>query len=193
MPRFLPHVDENVGETRRPPGSARGLRVAGIDPAKHSGQIGRQRGAPGALGLGDVALDHEEPDAPAVHAAAVREVGRERDQIAAGAHGAVARQIDLGPGLLGVVTDQLDPNVRVARLLPREVGKRLLRSPGVIVKDYVKSRKHEWLDACFIPAADDEAGVQRVVGSFLRLREEVVGGLVFRMYVDLRPAGERVG
>ncbi|MFO0758433.1 MAG: hypothetical protein U0359_18215, partial [Byssovorax sp.] len=26
------------------------------------------------------------------------------------------------------------------------------RESGVILKDYVKSRKHEWFDACFIPA-----------------------------------------
>jgi len=60
----------------------------------------------------------------------------------------------------------------------------------VIVKDYVKSRKHEWFDACFIPAADDEDDVRRVVGNFLRLQDDrVVGGLVFRAFVDF----ERVG
>lgn len=59
-----------------------------------------------------------------------------------------------------------------------------------ILKDYVKSRKHEWFDACFIPAADDEANVRRVVGNFLRLQEEhLVGGLVFREFVDLRRIG----
>jgi hypothetical protein len=60
----------------------------------------------------------------------------------------------------------------------------------VIVKDYVKSRKHEWFDACFIPAADDVENVRRVVGNFLRLQEgHVVGGLVFRAFVDF----ERIG
>lgn len=59
----------------------------------------------------------------------------------------------------------------------------------VIVKDYVKSRKHEWFDACFIPHADDGANVARVVQNFLRLQEEVVGGLVFRAFVDF----ERIG
>jgi len=63
-------------------------------------------------------------------------------------------------------------------------------SGAVILKDYVKSRKHEWFDACFLPAADDEANVRRVVGNFLRLQDaHVVGGLVFREFVDLRRIG----
>lgn len=63
-------------------------------------------------------------------------------------------------------------------------------SGAVILKDYVKSRKHEWFDACFIPAADDEANVRRVAGNFLRLQDaHVVGGLVFREFIDLRRIG----
>ncbi|APR77398.1 putative membrane protein [Minicystis rosea] len=63
-------------------------------------------------------------------------------------------------------------------------------SGAVILKDYVKSRKHEWFDACFIPAADDEENVKRVVGNFLRLQDgHVVGGLVFRAFVALRRIG----
>ena len=73
----------------------------------------------------------------------------------------------------------------VAATVGREFG-----SGAVILKDYVKSRKHEWFDACFIPAADDEANVRRVVENFLRLQEEhLVGGLVFRDFVALRRIG----
>jgi hypothetical protein len=32
----------------------------------------------------------------------------------------------------------------------------------LIVKDYVKSQKHYWHEACFIPAASDHAAVMRV-------------------------------
>ncbi|MDC0722620.1 ATP-grasp domain-containing protein [Nannocystis bainbridge] len=61
---------------------------------------------------------------------------------------------------------------------------------ALIVKDYVKSRKHEWNDACFIRAADDDAEVRRVVGNFLaRQGEDLVGGLVFRAYEPLVPLG----
>jgi hypothetical protein len=63
-------------------------------------------------------------------------------------------------------------------------------SGAVILKDYVKSRKHEWFDACFMSAADDDANVRRVVGNFLRLQDEaLVGGLVFREFVHLRRIG----
>jgi len=63
-------------------------------------------------------------------------------------------------------------------------------SGPAIIKDYVKSRKHEWFDACFIPAADDEENVRRVVGNFLRLMDgHVVGGLVFRAFVDFARVG----
>jgi len=60
----------------------------------------------------------------------------------------------------------------------------------VIVKDYVKSRKHEWFDACFIPNASDEAHVRRVVERFIELQgEDLQGGLVFREFVEFEPIG----
>ncbi|WP_328917488.1 MULTISPECIES: ATP-grasp domain-containing protein [unclassified Streptomyces] len=52
--------------------------------------------------------------------------------------------------------------------------------PG-IVKDYVKSRKHEWDQACFIPDLADAVGLTRVVRRFVELQEEfLVGGVVLR-------------
>jgi hypothetical protein len=58
----------------------------------------------------------------------------------------------------------------------------------LIVKDYVKSRKHEWLEACFIPSAADLSAVERVVRRFLELQaDDLAGGLVFREYVSLMP------
>jgi len=44
----------------------------------------------------------------------------------------------------------------------------------IILKDYVKSRKHEWLDACYIPSAGDRKAVERVVNNFLQLQSEDV-------------------
>lgn len=56
----------------------------------------------------------------------------------------------------------------------------------VIVKDFVKSRKHEWNDACFIRSASDRTEVGRVVGNFIRGQgADLAEGLVFREYVDL--------
>jgi uncharacterized protein CbrC (UPF0167 family) len=41
---------------------------------------------------------------------------------------------------------------------------------AVIVKDYVKSQKHRWADASFIPSARDPEAVRRVVTKFVELR-----------------------
>jgi hypothetical protein len=58
----------------------------------------------------------------------------------------------------------------------------------LILKDYVKSRKHEWDEACFIPSAANRAEVERVVRRFLELQgDDLNGGLVFREYVEFEP------
>jgi hypothetical protein len=60
----------------------------------------------------------------------------------------------------------------------------------VIVKDYVKSRKHEWFEACYIPSASDRAAVERVVRRFCELQgNDLNEGLVFREYVPFRGLG----
>lgn len=58
----------------------------------------------------------------------------------------------------------------------------------VIVKDFVKSRKHEWHEACFIPSASDRDAVERVVRKFVELQDDDLNeGLVFREFVDFEP------
>lgn len=60
-------------------------------------------------------------------------------------------------------------------------------SSPVIVKDWVKSQKHRWNEACFIPDASDEDVVRRVVSRFLELQGEYfTGGLIFRRFEQLR-------
>lgn len=60
----------------------------------------------------------------------------------------------------------------------------------VILKDYVKSRKHEWHDACYIPDAQDRAGVERVVTCFVeRQADDLNEGLVFREYMPFQSIG----
>ncbi|MFH8610864.1 ATP-grasp domain-containing protein [Streptomyces sp. NPDC018029] len=62
--------------------------------------------------------------------------------------------------------------------------------PGV-VKDYVKSRKHEWDEACFVPELADTARLSAVVGRFFALQEEsLAGGLVVRAYEPFVAGGE---
>src|SRR5258707_392312 len=58
----------------------------------------------------------------------------------------------------------------------------------VIVKDFVKSRKHEWNEACYIPSASDKQAVERVVTRFLHLQgEDLNEGLVFREFIEFEP------
>jgi hypothetical protein len=54
--------------------------------------------------------------------------------------------------------------------------------PG-IVKDYVKSRKHEWAEACYIPDLTDAPAVARIVRRFTELQAEfLTGGIVLREF-----------
>lgn len=65
-----------------------------------------------------------------------------------------------------------------------------------IVKDYVKSRKHEWYDACFIPNISDTPNASKVIGNFIdRQGEDLVGGVVLRRFEKLKQIGfhERSG
>ena len=57
---------------------------------------------------------------------------------------------------------------------------------SIIVKDFVKSEKHYWEEACFIPDAADFDQVKSVVGAFLELRGSSLNkGLVFRKFEEL--------
>ncbi|MBX2843377.1 MAG: ATP-grasp domain-containing protein [Flammeovirgaceae bacterium] len=65
--------------------------------------------------------------------------------------------------------------------LTREFGD----SP-IIVKDFVKSEKHNWEEACFIPNASNAEKVKSVVNKFLELRGDFLNeGLVFRKFEKL--------
>ena len=59
---------------------------------------------------------------------------------------------------------------------------------AIIVKDFVKSRKHEWYEACYIPSASNRSEVERVVTRFLQLQgDDLNEGLVFREFVQFEP------
>ena len=58
----------------------------------------------------------------------------------------------------------------------------------LVLKDFVKSRKHEWGEACYIPSASDRSSVERVVRRFLELTDDDLNeGLVFREFIDFEP------
>lgn len=57
---------------------------------------------------------------------------------------------------------------------------------SIIVKDFVKSEKHNWDDACFIPNASDKNKVKSVVDKFIELRGASINeGIVFRQFEEL--------
>lgn len=61
---------------------------------------------------------------------------------------------------------------------------------SLVVKDYVKSQKHYWQEACFIPSASDLDAVERVVRRFLELQgDDFNEGLVLREFVPLKVVG----
>ncbi len=67
---------------------------------------------------------------------------------------------------------------------------RVFGSTPVIVKDYVKSRKHEWYEACFVPSAADEAALRRVIGTFVERQGALLtGGVIVRKSLELEAAG----
>jgi hypothetical protein len=52
-----------------------------------------------------------------------------------------------------------------------------------VVKDYVKSRKYEWGEACFIPELSDVDAATRVVARMVALQgEHLAGGIVVRRF-----------
>ena len=72
---------------------------------------------------------------------------------------------------------------RIRDLFKRKEG-------AFIVKDYVKSRKHEWYDACYIKNICDEQSACNVIENFIKRQgESLVGGIVIRRFEKLRQIG----
>ncbi|MEQ8189022.1 MAG: ATP-grasp domain-containing protein [Candidatus Eremiobacterota bacterium] len=64
--------------------------------------------------------------------------------------------------------------------------KKFGRKP-VIIKDFVKSCKDRWEEACFIHDASDKDHVKKVVDRFLELQgDDLNDGLIFREFVKLQ-------
>jgi len=61
---------------------------------------------------------------------------------------------------------------------------------SLIIKDWLKSRKHEWYDACFIRDASDIEESVRIMTNFCKLQgRDFYGGLVFREFLSLKQLG----
>lgn len=74
---------------------------------------------------------------------------------------------------------------------PEPDGLTFYGAAPLVVRDYVKSPKHEWAKACLSASAADRAAVERVVRRFLDLQgDDLNEGLVFREFVDFEPLAE---
>lgn len=59
------------------------------------------------------------------------------------------------------------------------------------MKDFVKSRKHEWHEACYVPELADAGRLAAVVGRFVELQGTFLsGGLVLRSFEPFVAGGE---
>jgi hypothetical protein len=56
----------------------------------------------------------------------------------------------------------------------------------VIIKDYVKSEKHDWDTACFVDNASNFEKLNQTINNFIRLRDKFLNeGLVIREFIEL--------
>lgn len=63
--------------------------------------------------------------------------------------------------------------------------------PPAIVKDYVKSAKHRWKEACFLPEGSGRAHFVSVLTALREYRAtDFTGGFVLRRFAPLRVVGE---
>ena len=61
----------------------------------------------------------------------------------------------------------------------------------LVVKDWVKSRKHEWAEAAYVPDAADTGRLAAVIERFVTLQEDsLTGGVVLRAFESFDAAGE---
>lgn len=62
---------------------------------------------------------------------------------------------------------------------------------SLVMKDFVKSAKHYWYQACYIPSASDATAVKNTVDYFLKIRgDDLEGGLVFREFMEFKPLAD---
>lgn len=82
-------------------------------------------------------------------------------------------------------------SLRVSEYVFRRRYVRIKQSQALIVKDFLKSRKHEWFDACFIKDAYVPSETFRVLQNFFKLQgRDFYGGLVFRDFLNLKKLGQ---
>lgn len=89
---------------------------------------------------------------------------------------------------MNVASNELVPAVALAELA------RPLGGGPAIVKDFVKSRKHEWDEARYLSNVEDFANLHGVVSRFLELQaDDLAGGIVIRAFEHFVANGPEAG
>ncbi len=64
---------------------------------------------------------------------------------------------------------------------------RVFEKRAVVLKDYVKSEKHDWETACFVPDASDQQKLRETINNLIALRGRYLNeGVVIREFIDLK-------
>ncbi len=102
------------------------------------------------------------------------------------------------PGWYGTFAPVTPPSVWLAAEPGRAPGARELAARTAelgggpaVVKDFVKSRKHEWHEACYVPDLADTDRLAAVVARFVELQDTfLAGGVVVRAFERFTDVGE---
>jgi hypothetical protein len=63
---------------------------------------------------------------------------------------------------------------------------KIFQNKPVIIKDYVKSEKHHWETACFVPNASNTQQLKQIINNFIKLRGQYLNvGIVIREFIEL--------
>jgi hypothetical protein len=86
------------------------------------------------------------------------------------------------------------PSVDEVAALVAPLGRGPAGVQDAVVKDFVKSRKHEWDEACYVPDLADVPAVYRVVRRFVELQDDALaGGIVVRAFEPFVTSGPDAG
>jgi hypothetical protein len=92
----------------------------------------------------------------------------------------------LTPESIMIESEEIRPILEKALKFQRKI-----KSP-LIIKDTVKSLKHDWNTACFIPKDSDPFAMAKVIGTFLEIKKsynDLKLPVVLRQFEDLVPVG----
>ena len=82
------------------------------------------------------------------------------------------------------VFEKLDNDKSIERLIDKAT---VFGSKPVMIKDYVKSEKHNWEDACFVADASDTKRLRQSINNLVWLRDKYLNeGIVIREFMELK-------